>query len=202
MLLPTPLAQDEALHALAEIRSVIDRSARYSTFSALSGLLAGVAALVGSGGCGLMVGFPGARPENGLPFVLVWAVVFVAAAVSLAVLTTMKARQRGEPVWTPIARTAASALVGPGLAGLAASMVLVQTGRFELLAGVWLLLYGCGFWSVSFFAPLFLRWLGGGFMILGMAAWMRPEQSALCLGLGFGLLHLVFAVIVLARYQK
>ncbi len=48
MLSPTPMAQDEALRALAEIRFAIDRTARYSTFSALSGFIAGGAALAGS----------------------------------------------------------------------------------------------------------------------------------------------------------
>ena len=202
LLLPTPLAQDQALRALAEIRSVVDRSSRYSTFSALSGFLAGFAALAGSGLCGYFSNFAGAKPSSGLGFLGTWLVVFTAAAISQCVLTTIKARQRGEPVWTPIARTAFTSLLGPALAGLGGSIMFILTGRWELLPGLWLLLYGCGLWSVSFFAPLFLRILGVLFMTLGLCAWGRPDLAALCLGLGFGGLHFVFGTVVLARYRR
>lgn len=202
MLMPTPLAHDEALRALAEVRTAVERCTRYSTFSALSGFLAGCAALAGSGGCGVFADFVGASPTRGMAFVAVWAGVFAVAAVALALLTWIKARQRGEAVWTPIARTAFTALLGPGLAGVAASVALIQNGRFELLPGVWLLFYGCGLWAVSFFAPLFLRVLGVAFLGVGLCAWWKPDSAALWLGLGFGALHLVFGVIVLARYRK
>jgi len=202
VLLPTPLAQDQALRALADIRAVIDRTTRYSTFSALSGFIAGSAALIGSGGCGAYRRFVGTQPGAGLNFVMVWSAVLAIAALAQIVLTTLKARQRGEAVWTPIARTAFASMLGPGLAGLAGSAIFVQTGRFDMLAGLWLLFYGCGLWAVSFFAPLFLRVLGVGYMILGLYAWLKPEMAALWLGLGFGVLHFVFGAVVLARYQK
>ena len=202
MLLPTPLAQDQALRALSEIRAVIDRTTRYSTFSAASGFVAGTAALIGSGACGVCPNFVGTQPARGLNFVLVWGAVLGVAALAQIVLTTLKARQRGEVVWTPIARTAFASLLGPGLAGIAGSVVFVQAGRFELLAGLWLLLYGCGLWAVSFFAPLFLRLLGIVFMLLGLCAWLKPESAALWLGLGFGGLHFIFGAVVLARYRK
>ena len=201
VLLPTPLAQDEALRALAEIRSVVDRSTRYSTFSAMSGFIAAGAAFVGSGVCGAFP-FAGTQPDKGWTFAAVWAGVFATAMLALAILTTLKARRRGEPVWTPIARTAFAALLGPGIAGVAGSLVLAQLGRFDLLPGLWLLLYGVGLWAVSFFAPLFLRWLGMCFMLLGLCAWLRMDAAPLWLGLGFGGLHCVFSAVVLARYQK
>ena len=201
MLIPGPMAQSEALRALSDIRSVIDRSTRYSTFSALSGFLTGIAALIGSGGCGYYADFVGARAED-MTFVYVWAAVFAFASVQHLLLTSLKARKRGEVVWTPIARTAFMALLGPGLAGLLLSIVFVKQLKYENLAGVWLVLYGCGLWAVSFFAPTFLRWLGVAFMILGTVAWATGETPGRWLGLGFGGLHLAFSAIVRARYRR
>jgi hypothetical protein len=202
MLFPTRVAQEDALNALSDIRATIDRSTRYSTFSALSGFIAGGAALCGSGIGGLFPQFIGARPEAGYAFVAVWGAVLAVAAVSMLVLTALKARQRGEAVWTPIARTAFNALIGPGVAGVAGSAVLISTQRWELLPGLWLLMYGCGLWGVSFFAPTFLRALGAAFIALGLLAWLQPHFSALCLGAGFGGLHMVFGGVVMARYRK
>lgn len=201
MLIPGPMAQSEALRALSDIRSVIDRSTRYSTFSALSGFLTGVAALIGSGACGYYADFPGARAEE-MSFVYVWAGVFAFASLQHVVLTTLKARKRGEVVWTPIARTAFLALLGPGLAGVLLTIVFIKQLNYQFLAGLWLLLYGCGLWAVSFFAPTFLRWLGVAFMLLGTVAWSTGETPGRWLGLGFGCLHLVFAAIVRMRYRR
>jgi hypothetical protein len=201
LLLPTPLAHDQALDALAEIRAVIDRSARYSRFSALSCFIAGAAGLAGSGACGFAP-FAGTNPQQGWNFIAIWTLVFFIALVSQVVLTYLKARQREEAFWTPIARTAFGALLGPGLAGLAGSAVLIQTSQWELLPGVWLLFYGCGLWGVSFFAPLFLRGLGAAFMLLGLLSWMFPGHSALALGLGFGGMHLLFGTVVVMRYRS
>ncbi len=202
MLLPTPLAQDEALRALSDIRAAIDRTARYSTFSALSGLIAGLAALAGSGVCGWFASWEGAHPAAGFGFLQVWSCVFGIALVSLFVLTWFKARRRGESAWTPIARTALSVLLGPAAAGIIGTVTFARLGQFELLPGLWLTLYGCGLYAVSYFAPLFIRALGVAFLGLGLIAWLSPAgNGALCLGLGFGGLHLVFACIVLARYR-
>jgi len=207
-MIPGPMAQAEALQALADIRHAIDRSTRYSTFSALSGFLAGAAAFIGSGACGYFQDFVGARADD-WNFVYVWVAVFTFAAVQHALLTALKARQRGEAIWTPIARTAFMALLGPGLAGVAASLMFGFASAFEWLAGLWLMLYGCGLWSVSFFAPRFLRWLGCAFMLLGVLAWGAKglptnvvTAPGLWLGLGFGGLHVIFGFVVLARYRK
>jgi len=202
VLIPGPMAQSEALRALADIRAVIDRTARYSTFSALSGFLAGGAALAGSGGCGYFAQFPGAQDTDGKAYFLVWSGVFAFAALQWLILTWLKARSRGESMWTPIARTAFNAMLGPGLAGIFASIVLFASNGYQYLAGLWLLLYGCGLWAVSFFAPVFLRWLGLAFICLGCCAWVKTTDPGFWLGIGFGGLHLIFGIVVLARYQK
>lgn len=201
-LLPPPMARDEALRALSEIRSVMDCTARYTTFSAWSGFVAGAAALVGSGLCGSLAMWPGANPGHGPAFVFVWLGVFIVAAAGLAVFTWLKARQRGERVWTPIARLAFFALMGPGVAGVLGSAALVHAGQYALLPGLWLALYGCGMYVVSFYAANFLRWLAMLFVVLGALAWFTPPAlAALWLGVGFGGLHLLFGGIVWREYR-
>src|SRR5579862_7999239 len=138
VLLPTRLAQDQALRALAEIRSVVDRSTRYSTFSALSGFIAAAASLAGSGLCGYFSNFAGARPETGTRFVSVWGVVLAVAAFAQIVLTTIKARNRGEAVFTPIARTAFTSMAGASVLGVVASGVFITTEQWTMLPGLWL----------------------------------------------------------------
>jgi len=82
------------------------------------------------------------------------------------------------------------------------TIVFIKQTNYQFLAGVWLMLYGCGLWAVSFFAPTFMKWLGVAFMILGAIAWATGETPGRWLGLGFGCLHLVFATIVRMRYRR
>lgn len=201
-LLPPPMAKDEALRALSDIRAVIDRTAKYTTFSAMSGFVAGAAAMLGSGFFGLITTWPGTNPLHGSTFLAVWAGVFAVAAVGLSVFTWMKARQRGQRVWTPITCMAFGSMMGPGVCGVLGSAALIHAGAYDLLPGLWLAMYGCGMYVVSYFASNFLRWMGLAFMALGTAAWFSPAGLApLWLGLGFGGLHVVFGLIVLKRFR-
>lgn len=201
-LLPPPMAKDEALRALSDIRAVIDRTAKYTTFSAMSGFVAGCAAILGSGFFGLIAAWPGTDPQRKLAFLAVWGAVLCVAAVGLAVFTWLKSRQRGQRVWLPIAQMAFGSMMGPGVCGVLGSAALIHAGAWDLLPGLWLALYGCGMYVVSFYAANFLRWMGFAFMALGTLAWFAPAALApLWLGLGFGGLHLLFGAIVLKRYR-
>ena len=203
MLWTTPRAQDEAFKALTYIRTAVDKVHRYSTFSALSGFWACIAALIGSGVCGIFPDWPGASPAQGPKFLQVWITVWFVATMGQFGFTFLKARSRGESFFSPIAVTALTVLAGPFLAGGLGTVAFWKAGQFALMPGLWLTLYGCGLYAVSYFAPIFLRVFGLVFMALGFAAWMTgPEMAALWLGLGFGGLHAVFGAMVLARYRK
>lgn len=69
-----------------------------------------------------------------------------------------------------------------------------------MIAGTWLLLYGCALMAASATTIGLVAWLGGLFVFLGIAALLLPVSAHnLILGVGFGGLHLLFGTYLIGR---
>ena len=67
-----PLSAAEAAEALGAIRQYMDRSAKFSHYTAISGFIAGAATLIG---CAVLVARHGLNPAPGWEFGAVWSAV-------------------------------------------------------------------------------------------------------------------------------
>ena len=87
------------------------------------------------------------------------------------------------------------------VAGAALTAALVRAERIELLAPMWLLLYGAGILAGATASIPILTWVGGAFMLLGVGAVVTAGQWAdLWLGAGFGGLQIVFGIIITRKH--
>jgi hypothetical protein len=87
------------------------------------------------------------------------------------------------------------------LAGGVLTFTLWRAGEEHLIPGMWLLLYGCAVISASTVtSAMNLRLIGsmgGIFAALGLVALGAPAAShPLILGCGFGVLHLIFGILI------
>ena len=87
------------------------------------------------------------------------------------------------------------------VAGAALTFVLWNFGATTLIPGVWLLLYGCAVLSASTVTIArtmkLICIMGSLFMLLGLLAFISPRaMHTLILGLGFGVLHSVFGILI------
>lgn len=142
---------EQAEHTLETIRTLMERTKRYEQISGYSGVVAGGATLAG---CGVLA-------QGWLSFGVVWSLVFVVALVAHVLFTFVRARNRGEPIWSRQARTVLLAVL-PGLVGgVAVTVALGRLGQVAWLPAFWLVFYGCGTLATGFFAPRSITWLGG-----------------------------------------
>ena len=86
-------------------------------------------------------------------------------------------------------------------AGALLTGVLWHAGMIDLLPGTWLLLYGCAVLSASTVTiPSTMRLIaimGALFVVLGSLAFLLPAPThTFILGIGFGVLHIVFGILV------
>lgn len=184
---------EQAEHSLETIRTLMERSQRYEHISGAAGLVAGSAALAG---CAVLA--------NGwLSFGIVWSLVFAVAFVAHAILTFVRARRRGEPIWSRQARTVLLAVLPGLIGGLAATVVLARLNQLDWLPAVWLVFYGCGVLATGFFAPRSLAWLGAVCLGLGALSLLAgPARPIVTMAVGFGLTHLAFGVSVIAVERR
>lgn len=203
MALPHPARDDlteapPALHerALADLRFIRRTMESASTFTAFSGW--GLALI---GAITVAAGSWASRRAGREGWLAAW-LALAAVSVAIAASTTWwKARRLQQPLLASPARRFALGLAPPLVAGAVVTVALARAGHFDLLPGIWLLLYGAGVVTGGAFSARIVPAMGFAFMALGAAALLGPVAWGDWLLLaGFGGLHLVFGSIIGARH--
>src|SRR5512143_1642527 len=162
---------DERLQDLAEMRSLMERSSRFLSLSGLSGVSAGVVALLGVGAAQwYLVKVVGRIPLGGLSslehqmvqtfFVVDAAIVFIVAIALALFFSHRMAKRKGMRFWTPGARLMITELATPLGTGAVFCFVMMGQGLFEFVFGGSLLFYGVALAGASRFTVPELRRLG------------------------------------------
>ena len=189
-----PLPESSALHAraMADLRFIRETMESASAFSAFSGwgliLIGGVATA-----CGLVA----ARQPTHLGWLTAWVAAAGISALIGALSTARKTRSAQEPLIPGPARKFAVSLAPAVVSGALLTVALERAEGFDLLPGVWLLLYGAGLVAAGAWSVRVVPVIGAAFMVLGAVGLLLPLPwgNWLLVG-GFGGLHVAFGVIV------
>jgi len=178
-----------AAENLSFIRQTMERGATFTAVPGVGGCVMGAIALVAAA-----VGSWQPMPERWL---LTWlGAAAIAATVGLTAMAR-KARHAGATLTGANGRRFAAGLAAPFVAGAAITYELWAIGTFSAMPTVWLLLYGAGLVTGGIVSVPAVRWIGGLFMLFGVAAMLTPpEWGNTWLALGFGGLQLGFGVYI------
>ncbi|GAB2769147.1 hypothetical protein HNQ93_000276 [Hymenobacter luteus] len=207
---PDPLAQ------LTEIRAIMERSSRFISLSGLSGVGAGVVALLGTwaghgylqciypaGGYLQLVDSSPAEREQLLPQLLLLAFGIIGAALAVATFFTVRrARRAGQPLWSALGRRLALSLMIPLVAGGLFCLALYWQGAVALVVPGMLLFYGLALLNASKYTLDEIRWLGLTDIGLGLVAVLFPGFGLAFFALGFGLGHIIYGLLMYNRYER
>ncbi len=211
-----PAAQDP-LAQLTEIRAIMERSSRFISLSGLSGVGAGVVALAGTaighyylqqeyGAQGFRRLFVTSQGERlaALPFLLGLAVAMIVAALLVAAFFTLRRTRRDglRSMWTAPARRLALAMLIPLVAGGLFCLKLFVSGAPELVVPGLLVFYGLALLNGSKYTLDEIKYLGIALVILGLVALLLPGYGLLFFGLGFGLGHIGYGLLMYNRYER
>ena len=171
------------------IRETMENASSFSTFSGLGlALIGGIAGVLGL--------VAGGQPTR-LRWLGVWFAAAALSAVVGALSTAWKTRALAQPLIPGPSRKFALSLAPTLFAGTLLTTVVTQAGLFDLLPGVWLLLYGAGLVAAGAWSVRTVPVIGASFMALGTAALLLPAGFGNWLLIaGFGGLHLAFGIIV------
>jgi hypothetical protein len=85
-------------------------------------------------------------------------------------------------------------------AGALLTIALVDASARYLLPGTWLALYGAGVTAGGTFSLRAVRWMGLALLVMGgLALWM-PQQGIVFLAAGFGVMHILFGIYLVAKH--
>ena len=188
-----PALHDRALADLHFIRRTMEGA---STFTAFSGWgLALIGALT------IAAGWWANRRAERQTWLAAWLVLAVVSVAVASSTTWWKARRMQQPLLASPARRFALGLLPPLAAGAIVTAALAKTGSYDLLPGIWLLLYGAGVVTGGAFSVRIVPALGFAFMALGVVALLGPlAWSEWLLLAGFGGLHVLFGAVIGARH--
>lgn len=201
---------------ILEIRTMMERSSRFISLSGISGILAGTIALTGAALAFFYLNYD-ARYLNSEDFFSktvsittekIWylsaiaLLVLVLAIGQAIVLTTRKASKQGVIIWSFATRQMLISLMVPLLAGGIFCLALLLHSIVYLVAPAMLIFYGLALIQASRHTLGEIRWLGYSELSLGLLATLIPGYGLLAWAVGFGLLHIVYGVIMHLRYDK
>lgn len=208
-------SKHDQLETLKEIRALMERSSLFLSLSGLSGIIAGLTAIIGVLiaynylGNGLLspVNYSHLALKSNLSDVytfLLWdAFIVLAVAISGATfLSKRKAEKAKIPFWDATARRLVINMAIPLIAGGIYSAILFQHGYIELIVPSTLIFYGLALLNASKYTFTEIRFLGILQIILGLGASIYVEYGLLFWGFGFGILHIIYGSTMYIRYEK
>ena len=211
-----PAVQDP-LAQLTEIRAIMERSSKFISLSGLSGVGAGVVALAGTavahyylreelGEQGYQRLFATSAAERlaALPFLAGLAAGMIVLALLVAAFFTLRRTRREglRSLWTAPARRLALALALPLVAGGLFCLKLYLSGAPELVVPGMLVFYGLALLNGSKYTLDEIKYLSITQILLGLIALLLPQYGLLLFGLGFGLGHIGYGLLMYNRYER
>lgn len=202
------------LEDIKEIRSMMEKSSRFISLSGLSGISAGVVALIGAFVAGWYINanvqlaegqinrIAAVNLEDILFFLLDAAVVLVLALTFATYFAVRKARIQGLPVWNKAAELTLINLLIPLATGAIFCFILYYYNIYLLIAPATLLFYGLALLNASKYTLGEVRYLGICEIILGLIAMIIPGYTILFWAFGFGILHIIYGAVMYFRYER
>ena len=197
---------------IASIRTMMERTSKFISLSGLSGVLAGIYALIGAAIAYLMLQYPNSplsyRTESVqsldviIKLLLLAAVVLILSLGSVFWLTSRKAKRLGANVWDRSARLLLINLATPIFAGGIFILILLANGHYGVVAPACLVFYGLGLINASPNLYDEIRYLGYSEIVLGLLSAALPGYGLLFWSIGFGILHIVYGVLMHRKYDK
>ncbi len=210
--------RQEHLETLTEIRSLMEQSARFISLSGLSGVAAGIFALIGATFVYIYTGltpFDGTRyyyieavgvekwGMNYITFFLLDAVlVLIFALASGFFFTNRNASRKGQKIWDKLTWRLLYNLAIPLAAGGIFSLGLMYHGAFGLVAPTTLIFYGLALVNASKFTLRDLHYLGLCEVALGLISLFFIGYGLEFWAIGFGFLHIFYGVVMYYKYER
>lgn len=205
--------EEKYIKDITEIRSMMERSTKFLSLSGLSGIMAGVYALVGA-----FIAHRLFYIENGsilnniidrqeitadVENLILLALAILVLAISTAiVLSLKKSRKDGAKLWNSAARRVVVNMAIPLITGGIFILILLSKGLFGFLAPASLLFYGLALVNASKFTFEEIKSLGIVQVVLGLLASYFIEYALLFWAIGFGLMHIVYGILMHLKYEK
>ncbi|MDO5664984.1 MAG: hypothetical protein Q4G63_06985 [Bacteroidia bacterium] len=205
------MKNNEALETVKEIRMMMEKSSRFTSFSGTSAILIGVYALVGAlaalrvmSAVKYMPGEYSAPSWIAIapPLIIIAISVFAVALGTIVFFSIRKATRAKQSFFNkPAIRTFINFFI-PLVVGGVFCVALLVNGNVGIIAPGMLLFYGLSLVNASKYTYDNIFWLGCAELILGLLCAFFPGKGLLFWSLGFGVLHIIYGIYFYVSIER
>lgn len=198
------------LEDLSEIRNMMERSTKFISLSGLSGVSAGLIALIGSYIAYKLMNSEVRSNEGHIlnmtestshDLFILGISILVLALIFGSLFTIIKAKKKSNLVWNSISQKLFISMAIPLFTGGIFCLALMKYGFFGLVAPTTLTFYGLGCINASYHTLTDIRYLGILNLVLGLTNLFFIGYGLLFWAFGFGILHIVYGTIMYVKYD-
>jgi hypothetical protein len=200
---------------LSEIKNLMERSSRFHSLSGLSGVSAGIVAILGAFAIYWLLNFgqlmydehlyvPGSsvrRNMTGL-LLLVASLTFIFALGCALFFSYRKAKRNHLKLWDHTTKRLLVHFFIPLITGGLFTLILIFRSDITLVASAMLTFYGLALVNAGKYTFGEIHYLGILEITLGLLAGIFTNFGLVFWTIGFGILHIVYGLIMYFRYER
>jgi hypothetical protein len=211
------MTTDKYLEDIKEIKSLMNKSTRFISLSGMSGVMAGIYALIGSV-FGYLIIFNAKRNHQrdtldrlfstswdqnpSLQILVVAAAVLFLAVLTAFFLTKAKAAKHQQKIWTKQSIRLVINFMIPLSIGALFTLTLLQYNLIGLVAPAMLIFYGLACMNAAQFTLGTVKYLGLSCAILGLINTQFIGYGLYFWAAGFGLCHIIYGAVMYNKYDR
>lgn len=196
---------------LSHIRSMMERSSRFISLSGLSGVFAGLAAIIGAVYVYFVFQregidyFDGERniysPALVKELVVIGILILFAALFSGYIFTANKSKKKGLKIWDSTTKRLLVSFAIPLITGGFVCLASLYHHLFAMIAPTTLIFYGLALVSAERYTLTDIKYLGYCQIVLGLFCLFFLGWGLVAWTIGFGVLHIVYGLIMHKKYK-
>jgi len=205
------MEKSKYLEDISEIKNIMNRSSRFISLSGMSGILAGMFALVGAY-LAYMIVYESPNPnvigtdiilstEQIFDLTILGISVMILALISGVLLSMRKAKKNGEKIWDTSSQRLIYNFLIPLSTGAIVCLIMIQKGLIIYVAPLTLLFYGLSCVHASKYTIGGVRYLGITIILIGLIATYFTGYGLLFWAIGFGLCHIIYGALMYFKYE-
>jgi len=209
--------ENESLKTLKEIKTLMEKSTRFISLSGISGISAGIVALLGT----LILYYNYTEPFLKIPtfnkdyseidnsynsfFVFIWidAILMLFFAIGSAIFfTTRRAKKNKQPIWDHTVKQLLINMFIPLATGGIFCIILFLNHLFYLIPAISIIFYGLALINAGKYTLNEIKYLGLSEIIIGLFASIFWQYGFIFWAFGFGIMHIVYGSIMYFKYER
>ena len=197
------MSEQDYLKDISEIKNLMNRSSRFISLSGLSGIFAGIYAIIGAA---IAYAYLFPRPGEFLTLhswnfkllLVLLASILLLSIITAYLLTTRRAKRNNEKIWDTTTRRLLINFLIPLVTGGIYIIIKLNSQHYGLTASLMLIFYGLALVNASKYTIGNVKYLGYAQIICAAL----PGYGFWFWLLGFGLFHIIYGSIMYLKERK